>query len=485
MIENGRITQFRFYGERDPMEQQYDLRAVSFCRHGSGFVTKSSPIISGTKDTRPPRGFGQPEPANAILGVGDNLKLRFNEAIAGNYLDEDNNLELLGVTNATGIATGTSVHFDGSENSYAAMKVSRTLSGRSISLDMLVKPANPNEAAVFFIHGEGANQVTFGKSADNRLYIKTAKGAQYSKVVDPMLDFTRVIATYDAVTNEVRFYVGTLDVTEINLMGDAEDIDASHKANTPLIFGQGFNGNMLEVRVRTKVLTQEEIALTNKKYLTGYERELAAYYPMNEAKGTTLTDKANGATLYMYGATWTNRNSISLRLNDDQQVQLNSNVLSRSDKQDFTLMFWYNAQSDGTLFSSDKLKLSTFNFQLSANEWHHFVLAVNRTYNTAATYVDGMLISQQSSDSVPSLGGAMYLGGDGFSGNIDEFVLFEQALPKALIEQYDNISPVGDEMGIMAYLSFNTMKLNASGVMEQVFSVNDQRIFRDANGKAV
>ena len=206
---------------------------------------------------------------------------------------------------------------------------------------------------------------------------------------------------------------------------------------------------------------------------------------MNEAKGTTLTDKANGATLYMYGATWTNRNSISLRLNDDQQVQLNSNVLSRSDKQDFTLMFWYNAQSDGTLFSSDKLKLSTFNFQLSANEWHHFVLAVNRTYNTAATYVDGMLISQQSSDSVPSLGGAMYLGGDGFSGNIDEFVLFEQALPKALIEQYDNISPVGDEMGIMAYLSFNTMKLNASGVMEQVFSVNDQRIFRDANGKAV
>ena len=96
MITNGRINTLRFYGERDPMEQQYDLRAVTFCRHGSGFVTKSSKVLTGIKDTRPPRVFGYAEPANSILGVGDNLKLRFNEPIAGNYLDEDNNFQLVG-----------------------------------------------------------------------------------------------------------------------------------------------------------------------------------------------------------------------------------------------------------------------------------------------------------------------------------------------------------------------------------------------------
>ena len=31
MITNGRIENYRFYGERDPIEQQYNLRAVSFC----------------------------------------------------------------------------------------------------------------------------------------------------------------------------------------------------------------------------------------------------------------------------------------------------------------------------------------------------------------------------------------------------------------------------------------------------------------------
>jgi len=486
MIENGRITPFRFYGERDPMEQQYDLRAVSFCRHGSGFVTKSSPIISGTKDTRPPRVFGQPEPANAILGVGDNLKLRFNEAIAGNYLDEDNNFQLLGRTNATGITAGTSVHFDGSDDSYVTTKVSRTLSGRSISLDMLVKPATPNEEAIFFTHGEGAQKVTFGKSADNRLYISVAgNNPIYSKTVDPMLDFTRVIATYNAGTNEVRFYVGTRDVTEINLTNSADDIDAKHTVNTPLIFGQGFNGNMLEARIWTKALTQEEVAATHLKRLTGYERELAAYYPMNEGKGTTLTDKANGATLYMHGATWTNRQSFSLHLNKDQRVQLNGNVLSRSKVYDFTLMFWFKAQEDGTLFSSDKLQITNDKLQITDADWHHVVLSVNRTHNNASVFVDGQLISQQPSDSVPGITGAMYLGGDGFEGNIDEFVIFEQALPKSFIEQYGNAALYGDEIGLMALLSFEELQLNASGVMESVFSINDQRVFKDANGKVV
>jgi hypothetical protein len=39
MITGGRIDNVHFYGERDPIEQHYDLRAVSFCRHGSGFIT--------------------------------------------------------------------------------------------------------------------------------------------------------------------------------------------------------------------------------------------------------------------------------------------------------------------------------------------------------------------------------------------------------------------------------------------------------------
>ena len=84
-----------------------------------------------------------------------------------------------------------------------------------------------------------------------------------------------------------------------------------------------------------------------------------------------------------------------------------------------------------------------------------------------------------------AISGAMYLGGEGFKGNMDEFAIFEQSLPTAMVQEFYNASPVGDEMGLMAYLPFEQQKQNANGVLEQVFSVNDQRVFRDPNGNEV
>ncbi|MBQ7647563.1 MAG: hypothetical protein IJS92_00600 [Paludibacteraceae bacterium] len=505
MIRNGRIEPFRFYGERDPMEQKYDLRAVSFCRYGSGFVTKASPVISGTKDTRPPRVFGYPEPANSILGVGDNLKLRFNEPIAGNYLDEDNNFQIKGVTNATGITTKASVHFDGTQESYAATQVSRNLEGRSVTIDMLVKPTVPNAEAVFFSHGEGEQQVRFGKTANNRLYISNSEGAVYSKQAEQMLDFTRVIATYDASSNTIHFYAGTQDLTD-GTGALPQDLASYYKTSAPLVFGRGLDGNMLEVRLWTKALTQEEIAATHLRYLTGYEQELVAYYPMTEGQGTTLADKAGGATLRMHGASWNLPKGISLKIASGEQVQLNGNLLGRSNVYDETLMLWFRPTSasgdifkaglvndtTGTLLSlvdgllvlhSDELITSLG--QVKLNEWNQFVLSVNRTYNNVSAFVNGKMTATFAATELAGISGAMYFGGNGFEGNVDEFVLFEQALPKTLVEEYGNHSPAGDEMGLMAYLPFEQQVLNPNGVLELVFSVNDQRVFTDDNGNVV
>ena len=47
------------------------------------------------------------------------------------------------------------------------------------------------------------------------------------------------------------------------------------------------------------------------------------------------------------------------------------------------------------------------------------------------------------------------------------------------------ISPVGNEMGLMAYLPFNEMKENSNGIYEQIFSVNDQRVFKTTDGTIV
>ena len=511
MIENGKIENYRFYGERDPIEQQYDLRAVSFCRHGSGFITRSSAVLTGIKDTRPPRVFGTPEPADAILGVGDNIKLRFNEAIAGNYLDEDNNFQVTGYTNESDITTGTSLHFDGTPNSFAQSKVQRAISNKSFSIDMLVRPTDPNAAGTFFTY-EGSDGIfTFGKTSDDRLVANKNGNPVYSKPMpEKMLPFTRVVFVYDYESNEAHFFAGTKELTDSSVV--LPPAKAQFSASAPICVGKGFEGNIMEVRLWTKALTTDEVAQTHLRRLTGYERELVAYYPMNEGKGEMLTDKANGATLYTQGAAWEHQRGISLHIAADQQVWLEGNLMGRSSKQDETLMLWFKTASDnGHLFSANwkaatdstnalgtliaiedgNLYLHSANGQwliansLNDDNWHHFVLTVSRTYNNVAVYMDDQMVQTFDATQLGEISGDMYLGGKGFEGNIDEFVMYEQALPQSLMSSFGTLSPRGDEMGLMAYLPFQEMKENANGILEQVFSINDQRVFKTSEGDVV
>lgn len=519
MISGGRIDNIRFYGERDPMEQRYDLRAVSFCRHGSGFVSRPSEVMSGIKDTRRPRVFGHPLPANGILGVGDNLMLRFNEPIAGNYIDEDNNFQILGSTNSTGISSSTSVFFDGTPGCGATSAVTRVLDGKSFSVDLMVKPSptTSTNSQELFGHATPTGGVSFGLKPENatgdlrfRLYAYINDYNVQSLPLEPMTDFTRVVMTYDDSTGRIRFFAGTLEVTD----PQADTTGAGgYRGEAPLVFGHGYKGNMLETRLWFKPLTQAEIELTNRKRLTGFERKLAAYYPMNEGRGETLQDKASGSTLTLHGSSWTTPSGFSLHLDGRTVVKLDQHILNRSAIQDYTLMFWfrtneYNAGlystgwngTKGILIALENGHLAFHNgstVQLSSRSyadglWHHYVISVNRTYNNASIYVDGALVNTFASNGLSGLNGETFLGGVNdtvrgvppFAGHFDGVALFEQALPKTLIETFDNLSPMGDELGLIAYLPFNEQRENENSIMEEVFSINNRRIVK-RNGEVL
>ncbi len=510
MISGGRIENIRFYGERDPMEQQYDLRAVAFCRHGNGFITRPSAVMRGIKDTRVPRVFGKPNPTNSILTGDNQILLRFNEPIAGNYLDKDNNFQVTGYTNTTGLLASTSVFFAEAESSYASSPIMRNLSAKSFTIDLMIKPAEDGSSAVLFEHGDEG--LKFGIKEGTTLYLQFGDKVISSKPVSKVISgFTRVAAVYNYESQKVLFYIGTENVS-LDLNGS----DApQYNVKAPLIFGRGFRGNMLEARIWTKALTQEEISDTYMVQMTGYERKLADYYPMNEGKGHILADKANGAYLLLHNGSWTTPDGISLAFDGTQEgIRLKDELLSRSAAKDMTLMFWFRAESlqgdtvalltagnqdattgealgtfigfrNGELYYSNDL----FEHRLAGSyidgSWHSFVLTVNRTYNATAIYMDGSLISSILSDEIGAFSGTMYLGSKGLIGNIDNLVLFEQALPQNLIEQYDNISPSGDEMGLMALLTFSDDQENSSGIIRKVFSPNDQRVFKTSEGVVV
>lgn len=527
MITGGRIDNIHFYGERDPIEQHYDLRAVSFCRHGSGFITKSSPVLTGTKDTRPPRVFGQPEPAFGILGVADNIKLRFNEPIAGNYLDEDNNFQLLGVTNSSGrITTGTSLYFDGTPTCGASSEVTRVLADKSFSIDLMAKPYSPVPASQMelFGHTTPTGGISFGLEPDGdscRMYAYVGDSYVHSKRLEPLTDFRRMVMVVDLDESRVRFFAGTEEVTD-----PATSVDTTlssylltlNSQSAPLVFGHGFRGNMLEARVWLKAMSQADITETHERRLTGYERKLAAYYPMNEGRGNSCADKASGSTLSLHGFAWTTPAGYALHLDGTQAVTLDQNIFSRSSIQDYTLMFWFRTTEynvplfsagwrqrgyqgvngfDGTLIAIENGRLRFRNGNLMQQAtgtfadggWHHYVLTVNRTLNNAAVYVDGNLMNTFATDTLSGLSGDMLLGGawnrSVLRGSIDELVVFEQALPKSLVEAYDNLAPYGDEMGLVAWLPFSEQVENSNGIMEEHFSINNRKIFRTTDGTVV
>ena len=515
MIENGRITPFRFHGERDPKELNYDLRAVSFCRYGSGFVTKSSPVISGIKDTRPPVLFGKPLPANGILKLDGDIKLRFSEPIAGNWLDEDNNFQILGVTNATGITQTTSLYFDGQADHYAASQASRELAITDLTIDMLIKPAEKNREMILFAHGNEEESFTFSLTADNRLKLSTESDGKHKEYLSKQMeelsanDFTRVIMTYELFENEIHFYAGTKDVTDNDFIGWILQDEAA-----PLRFGCGlkgenpFHGNLMEVRLWTKALSPAEIANTHLRRLTGYEHGLLAYYPLSESKGNTMDDLASGATLTAKGLSWTNPQGISLATNGNK-VRLQPTLFSRTEAEDYTFMCWFrsdNASSDkislfGTAmgdsvtmqlaFSDGAIRFTAGDVDqfasadLTDGNWHHCVLVISKTYNSGTLYIDNRLILMFPTIGIGALAGTSVWIADGLEGNIDDVCLFEQALPAELIAEYGKQTPNGEEMGLINLLTFSRVKRNSSGVMEQVFSPDNQRVFRDANGNVV
>ena len=221
---------------------------------------------------------------------------------------------------------------------------------------------------------------------------------------------------------------------------------------------------------------------------------------MNEGRHETCTDKANGATLYLHHTTWTLQKGISMALHNDS-LELAGNLLSRSDVYDETFMLWFKtAAQNATIFRastgwlgieqglltfrSDSNTVALF-ASASDNEWHHFALAVNRAYNTASFFLDGKLLENVPATEVNGLRGDMYLGGKDFVGGIDELTIYEQALPRSLIEERYNMAPAGDEMGLIAYLPFSRQILNPNGVLELVFSPNDQRVFKGPDGNVI
>ena len=498
-----------FYGEVDPVEQYYDLRAVIYARHAGGYLTASSPILSGIKDTRLPRLFGTPEPVDGILGIGDDIKISFSEPIAGNYLSKINNFEVLGTPISTDISTSTSLSFN--KGTIAMSMGPRNLQGKDFTVDMMLNPSPDHGEMSVFSH-YGNNQIlSLGVTADRHLYAQLDDNKVVSDSVVVFNNQLKPVAwsfSHQHDNLSVNFFNGNA------LIGTATLPDV-YKGNSNLYFGTdlvydsddtNYYGEMLEFRLWNRAMEGIELDQYMMKSLSGYENGLLDYYKFNEGEGDYSYDKAAGSNdCQLAGHAWKRPVGISAKLDGTTGVRLNAKQMSRTDQHDYTLMFWFNTNDhDGTLLSNgpamkgqknqinigfDKstLFVRSSGYQRNVADyvysgWHHFAMTVSRNRNVANVYLDKKLIDTFAADSLSGIVGDYIDLGATYEdkvtptklikGNIDEVGLFESVLPVNLINNYSTHTPLSTMSSLMFYLDFgsserqdnNTMLLEPTGV---------------------
>ena len=509
-----------FYGDGWEMERSYDLRAVLFCRNGGTFLTTSSKVVSGIKDTRRPQLFGTPEPKNGLLNLNDDIVFNFSEDIDYNNLGASSHFEVKGEVNNNDLAETVSLQFTGQASVETEAK--RNFTGKDLTIEMRVNPAATDRDMPLFSHGTNGQKLQLWLTKDQKL-----------RAVVNEETFESQSPIQEGSFRQVAVSISQKDST-LWLYSNGETIGKGYKLKTlyngtgPLIFGrtnelerstsQYYEGRMMEARLWYRTMNAGLVGSYGLHRLTGYEKDLVDYYPMNEGSGDYAVDHTQGANAKLVGANWAMPHGMSLHLNkEDNGLQLTDKAIDRSAEQDYTLMFWFktDAEGRGTLLSNGKgLKeisddRNRFNIGFEAdsltfrsngfatklagnwsdNQWHHYAMTVNRAHNVVNIYMDTELSTTFAADSLGGISGgkpcigATVDGNTPLKGNVDELIVFGQALPQTLIKTYSTKGPNGDEAGLLTYLSFDHQERNANNEIVMTPYAYSKKLHLDDKGQ--
>lgn len=511
----------------DQQDQRYDLRTVGTSMINNAEVYNYSAVHSGIKDMYNPRLFGSAQPANGVLTVNDEVMLTFNEPIADGLLT-DNNFSVTGIRNGAQTDHSVSVRLDG-KNDELVSEFQRNWSGKNLTIEMWTLADKPQDA-VLFSQGNANSSIELATTSDNRLKVKVA---DKTIVSDKAFDYEQgtwahVALVYNNEGNVSAYYnyeqlISAAEVGEYNGEG-AYVFGAS-------VDGSGhFAGKMHGARIWDKVMTPARLQTNSLTMLSGAESNLIAYYPMSEAKGSVLADKAHGANLEMRGGEWANPEGRAAAFNGkDQYLKLSSGSSCVVDSSmDYTIETWFKAdeaQQTATIISNGRgdgeemggsLNLFALNLEegrlvfhnngvrvacdgsFADNDWHHVAVAVNRTSGRGQIYVDGKLNTYFEAADLGGIAAAyIHLGArvwtpadnlqqeradNFFKGEIDEVRVWNLYKSETLVENGNSNRLDGTEKGLLAYYPFETY-IEWQGVKELQFSLMDQKQQADPTQK--
>lgn len=478
----------------------YDVQLETVCPNN---VKANSTILTGTMDRLSPHLFGQPSPADGILSPNDEIMITLNESINDGLLNQTLNFDIRGVLNNTDIEHFTSLYFDGTDELNVPAGIN--LDDQPFTVEFWVK-RDVLQAGSIVRQGTSTN-FDLGFDASNALSLTIAGNT----------------INAGAITDNNWHHVAVIhDGTSTDFMIDGSTVGSGSIVNNydgtlATLIGNGFSGNLQDLRIWNDARTLTEIQLNYLKELIGNEQGLKAYWKFNEGNDLIATDYAQERNAVFNGATWSfAQDARSLSFTGTNHLEINSSTLALSNETDFTLSFWFKGAngSNQTLFSNGKVDASGVGLNPNAwavygnasglltvannghvqqvsglnyfdDNWHHFAIAVNRLGNTNI-YMDGTLINTYTSNNYDGFGGSkMYIGAYGrmetsgetidqeFTGNIDEVRLWNAARKEDQIarDRFNRLS--GDEFGLLTYFPFEAYQ-NNGGVLTLQETLGDQ-----------
>lgn len=521
---DGGVISYNFFMDALP-DQNYDIRAVSYCNINNELYENPSEIVSGIKDMYNPRLFGSPKPANGVLTIDDDIRIDFNETIAEGMLISDN-FEVTGIRNGATTDHDVAIDLDG-ENDYLVTEATRNFANKDLTFECWVN-FDLLQNATFFSHGDVNKSIEMGMNKKGNVIVKVGdkeivseKAASWEKS-----SWNHVALVYDNANQTMTAYVNYVAVID----GAAVD---SYLGNGVVEVGRSvseqsnyFNGKVDQFRIWNEVRSSSTIQANCNKQLSGNDVNLIAYYEMDEAKGNATEDKARGANLVMKGGEWALPEGRSASFDGKSYIALNTGSSVIASDMDFTLEFWFNAASgaknqtilssgDGVndqyakiadvfsigFDSSSKLEFRHNGQQIAVNgnyadnNWHNFTLAVSRSSGIARIYMDGELNTYFDADMVGRIASDVICAGahywhtniekdsvdQFFTGKIDEIRLWKLYRQQSQIESFYNQKVNGDEMGLLLYYPFEHY-ITWQGTPEMQFTLEDKA--NPNNGKA-
>ena len=358
--------------------------------------------------------------------------IQLNEPINTGVLSPQN-FDIRGVLNGGDIRHPASVVFDGDPAHY--MRVGEgalDLSRKSFTIDFYARRGATGEAVMLSQGRFTGQSLQIGFDADNFFYFTL--GNKTVTTTTPIIDnewhHYAVICdmeggsatlSVDAITQVVSNLFSVVYQERSELIVGKSSIDAPRT----------FVGNIHELRIWNKVLTEGEVAIAAVKRMSRVNLGLIANWRMEEGTGSVAKDHIRSKHADVYANWQLEPSGHALSLGSGNYAETASPGFG--DEYDFSIEFWFKSEvvrevcflsngrgdsvddnidgwalgatADGNVFvrhDDESIQSSDKNYH--DGNWHHFALTVSRVGN-ALLYVDGAQLASVRSEGFNAFAG--------------------------------------------------------------------------------